>query len=279
MAKRRKHRSFRRKGEGFFWRLWHRHPLATSAFVFCSLALSALFLYIFFFHPSFLRSWHHQVHAYHNPEGYDVRGIDISHYQKKIDWVTLRNADINSSPIRFLFIKATEGEDMVDENFAENFRNANENDFITGVYHFFNPNGDPLRQAQNFTSHVKLLPGDLPPVLDIEKRGKMPANVFHEHILMWLNIVEKHYGVTPIIYTSVNFKEKHLSSDRFSRYPFWIAHYYVDKLRYQGKWAFWQYTDAGHVDGVDGYVDMNIFNGKLSELIALTIPEPSKKEK
>lgn len=42
------------------------------------------------------------------PEG-DVRGIDISHYQEDVDWDRLRNAELGGVPIRFIFIKATEG--------------------------------------------------------------------------------------------------------------------------------------------------------------------------
>lgn len=275
MAKRRKYRAYKRKGEGLFWSFRHRHPFAVPALVVCLIALLVLFLYIFFVHPTWLKPWQRTVHEFHNPEGYDVRGIDVSHYQKDIDWVKLRNADINASPIRFIFVKATEGENMVDECFAENFRQAKENDFITGAYHFFNPNGDPLLQAQNFIRQVKLEPGDLPPILDIETRGKLPEDVFNDHLLLYIKTIQKHYGIAPIIYTGVKFREHHLSSPVFDSYPFWIAHYYVDKLRYTGAWSFWQYTDAGTVDGIDGYVDMNIFNGKLSDLIALTIPEPS----
>ena len=279
MAKRRKYRAYKRKGEGLFWHFRHRHPLAVPMLVLTLLAVIGLFLYVFFVHPAWLKPWQRNFHQYHNPEGYDVRGIDLSHYQKKIDWVKLRNADINSSPIRFIFVKATEGEDMVDECFANYFSKAKENDFIVGAYHFFNPNGDPLQQADNFIRHVKLETGDFPPVLDIESRGKLPTDVFHEHILLWLKRVQAHYGVYPIIYTGVNFREKHLSSSAFEPYPFWIAHYYVDKLRYTGHWSFWQYTDAGHVDGIKGYVDMNIFNGKLSDLMSLTIPEKQEKKK
>ena len=31
---------------------------------------------------------------------------------------------------------------------------------------------------------------------------------------------------------------------RDSAYPYWIAHYYVDSVKYQGKWDFWQHTDC-----------------------------------
>lgn len=70
------------------------------------------------------------------PEGYEIRGIDISHHQGNIDWELLRNAMIEKCPIRFILIKATEGTTIVDSKFKENFNNAREYGYIRGAYHF-----------------------------------------------------------------------------------------------------------------------------------------------
>ena len=59
------------------------------------------------------------------------------HYQENIDWERLRNASLNSSPVSFVFIKATEGTTLLDDNFNLNFYEAKQNDFIRGAYHFF----------------------------------------------------------------------------------------------------------------------------------------------
>ena len=64
---------------------------------------------------------------------------------------------------------------------------------------------------------------------------------------------------------------KHLSDEAFNQYPYWIAHYYVDSVRYEGKWDFWQHTDIGIVPGIEHDVDLNVFNGTLEELRSLTI--------
>jgi lysozyme len=45
----------------------------------------------------------------------------------------------------------------------------------------------------------------------------------------------------------------------------------VDSLVYKGKWAFWQHTDVGKVDGIKGDVDINLFNGKYQDLVDMTI--------
>ena len=56
-------------------------------------------------------------------------------------------------------------------------------------------------------------------------------------------------------------------------YPFWAAHYNGRRSpRYRGKWVLWQYTDQGTVSGVQGPVDLNVFNGKIQDLRALCLP-------
>lgn len=231
-----------------------------------------LFFYYFFVSPYSFR-WKAIYGDPVYPEGFDVHGIDISHYQENIDWERLRNASLNSSPVSFVFIKATEGVTLLDDNFNLNFFKARQNDFVRGVYHFFVPNIDARAQALFFLKQVHLEPGDLPPVLDVEKIGDLTVPQLQKAVKTWLDIVEKEYGVKPIIYTGYRFKLSYLNSPQFDEYPYWIAHYYVEKLEYKGKWSFWQHTDCGKVTGIQGNVDCNIFNGTYEELKLLTIKE------
>lgn len=113
--------------------------------------------------------------------------------------------------------------------------------------------------------------GDLPPVLDVEEIGTYTPQQLQKEVKIWMDTVEKHYGVTPILYTGYKFRTSYLNTPEFERYPYWIAHYYVDSLEYKGKWHFWQHTDAGKVDGIKGYVDVNIFNGDYQDLMDMTI--------
>lgn len=239
-------------------------------------AVLAVALWIFIFVRVFVNPFSFRWNAIYGepvePDGFEVRGIDISHYQESIDWSRLRNAQVKGQPLRFVMIKATEGVSIIDENFNENFYQARQNDLIRGAYHFFVPSEDPARQALFFMKQVHLESGDLPPVLDVEKAGKLSVAELQTAVRKWLGIVEKHYGVKPIIYTGYHFKLKYLNDAVFDAYPYWIAHYYVEQLEYKGSWSFWQYTDVGHIDGIRGYVDCNIFNGELPQLYALTIP-------
>ena len=199
------------------------------------------------------------------PVNYKVHGIDVSHHQGVIDWDAIKATDKDEFPLRFAFMKATEGGDYKDRRFDENFRRAGEVGIIRGAYHFYNPNTDPIRQADFFISQVKLQRGDLAPVLDIEVKPRDKSQL-QADIKKFLHRLEQHYGVKPIIYTSYKYRMRYLDALEFDAYPFWIAHYYVDAISYEGPWHFWQHTDYGRVPGIELNVDLNVFNGSLEEM-------------
>ncbi len=242
--------------------------------VFWTVLLVLCLIFSVFFWRTYINPYSFKVKALFGtikyPDG-KVRGIDVSHYQGEIDWDKLRNASLQGSPVSFVFVKATEGVDILDENFNQNFHYVRRNDIIRGAYHFFSTKSSAEKQARFFCKMVQLEENDLPPVLDVESIGSYSQKDLQKEVLTWLRIVEKHYGVTPILYTSYKFKNKFLSSPEFDRFPYWIAHYYVRELQYKGGWTFWQHTDAGKVDGVKGFVDVNMFNGTYEDLMSLTI--------
>ena len=250
---------FLRDGELAPWTIWSAVSLVGLAYV--------VVVYFFFFRPYLLRD---EVQDIYFLRPY-VHGIDISHHQGEIDWPRLSLATYRERPINFVFMKATEGGDFVDDSFRYNFSQARECGLVRGAYHFFLPDVPAEVQACNFISQVQLQPGDLPPVLDIEVMGKGGAEQLQQSAATWLSLVERHYGVAPIIYASYKFKTKHLNNPPFTHYPYWIAHYYVEDLEYKGPWKFWQHTDRGRLDGIATRVDLNIFNGNLEELMQLTI--------
>lgn len=234
-------------------------------------------VYIWFFYYIFVGPFGFRWRALYGdvsyPEGYEIHGIDISHHQGTIDWDELKDKGvIDKLPIRFIMIKATEGATQIDRKFKDNFYQSREHGFTRGAYHFYSVHSSAKDQAQFFIKTVKLENGDLPPVLDVEHKPKNQTDeAFKNSILEWLNIVERHYGVKPIIYTYYKFKTRYLNDPVFDDYPYWIAHYYVDRVEYDGAWKFWQHTDAGRLPGIKGTVDFDIYNGSFYDLRKLTI--------
>ena len=244
------------------WALWTFAMLTVVVY-------AALFYYVFV--SPFSIRWKGLFGRGAEPSGYSIRGIDVSHYQGSIDWKSLKQAEIGDDPVSFVIIKATEGTDFLDENFYRNQREAREEGFICGAYHFFLPSEPAEAQARYFLRNVHLAKGDMPPVLDIEHKGELTSHQIKRAALTWLRIVEHHYDVKPIIYTNYNFKMKYLSDSVFDEYPYWIAHYYVDTLKYEGAWKLWQYTDNGRLDGIKGTVDFDLYNGSMYDLQQMLI--------
>ncbi|MDE6181438.1 MAG: glycoside hydrolase family 25 protein, partial [Phocaeicola sp.] len=201
---------------------WFRHVIAGG--IVC-LFLAAFFY--FFIYPYSYRwkpCYGFKAYGVCMPSGYAVHGIDVSHHQGDIDWKMLAQTRQGKFPIHFVFMKASEGGDYGDKSFAANFDSAQSHGFIRGAYHFYNPKTDPIRQADFFIHSVKLDSGDLPPVLDIEKKGKSEEQLRHD-LKLWLDRIEQHYKVKPILYTSYKFKLRYLNDSVFNSYPYWIAHY------------------------------------------------------
>lgn len=205
------------------------------------------------------------------PLNYEIHGIDVSRYQSFIHWPAVKNMEVQDVRIGFSFIKATEGVGRVDRQFKRNWRKAEEVKMPKGAYHFFLPGKSGKEQAENFIRVVKLKTGDLPPVLDIEQLYGVKPATMRKEIKQWLEEVEDHYQVKPIIYTSVSFYENYLGED-FDNYPLWIAHYKErNQPRIKRSWVFWQHNEEGRVNGITSKVDFNVFNGDSADFEDLLI--------
>lgn len=187
-----------------------------------------------------------------------LQGIDVSHHQKRIDWKTVAQRH----DLHFAFVKATEGRDFQDSLFADNWQTLQSLGVRRGAYHFFRAYSSGKDQAQHFLDIVKLAPGDLAPVLDLETTDGVAAEIMLEEVRVWLQTVERNLNVRPIIYTNQKFYEKYLAGI-FDNYPLWIARYSNDMPFLSGGalWKFWQYSNQGCLDGIDGEVDLNVFRG------------------
>lgn len=205
------------------------------------------------------------------PVEYGIHGIDVSKYQETINWESVRQMEVEDVKIGFAFIKATEGNVNEDRFFKRNWRKAREANVIRGAYHFFLATKSGKTQAENFIASVDLQPGDLPPVLDVEQTYGVGDSKLRERVKEWLDTVEEHFGVRPIIYTNVDFYTHHLK-DEFDDYPLWVAHYL--QKRQPGihrDWHFWQHSESGRVNGIASRVDFNVFNGDSIEFQNLLV--------
>jgi lysozyme len=202
-----------------------------------------------------------------------LAGIDVSHFQRTVDWTAVAASDV-----KFCFIKATEGTAGIDPRFTENWKGAADAGLVRGAYHFFHPTLPAAPQAERFIRIIgALAPGDLPPALDLEVpdawSGIAPADRA-PLAPQWLDIVESRLGATPIVYLSPAFAIEILANaPAFARFPVWIAHHTSAAAPMITKpwnsWTFWQYAGDGKTPGVMLPVDLDRFNGSLDDLKAL----------
>lgn len=198
-----------------------------------------------------------------------VVGIDVSQYQGKIDWAKVDSIG-GMRKIGFAYIRATAGLDKTDTRFEENWRQAKENNMLRGAYHYYRPNENSIAQAKNFIKVVKIEKGDLPPVLDIEQIPSVQSlDSLKVGLRRWLTTVESHYKVRPIIYSGERYYTDFLRNE-FKDYIFWIANYNFFVENIKDDWQFWQFTEKGTIPGIDGNVDVNIYNGTPKMLKYMT---------
>lgn len=199
-----------------------------------------------------------KTYHFHNlpelPEGFKSYGIDVSHHQGTIDWNTFFNAC--DSSISFVFCKATEGIEFIDEEFENNAQALLDHNKKFSAYHFFLPKPDPIQQANHFISVYKNYEGQLPPVLDAETEGDSDTELI-KNMKTWLEHVELKTGKRPIIYTSYNFYNEKFK-DHFKGYKYWVANYSDKAYRFKDdNILYWQFSDNGKIPGIQKPVDLN----------------------
>lgn len=216
-----------------------------------------------------------------------IYGIDISKYQHgkgrravPIHWDKLRIIHVGKRgshnvsgtadyPVSFIFIKSTESTNIRNKFYASDYAQARKRGISIGAYHFWSMRTSGADQAQHFLRNTLFRDGDLPPVLDIEPSKsqveQMGADRMFQQIRIWLRTVERSTGVRPILYVNQMFVNNYLSKqpDLKRDYRVWIARY--SEYKPDVRLAFWQLCPDGRVAGIQGDVDINVFNGYKSQ--------------
>lgn len=196
-----------------------------------------------------------------------AQGIDVSKYQGKINWTKVAK----SGKVKFVYIKATEGTSIKDPKYKANLEGARKAGLKVGSYHLYSSKTSAYDQFANFKSVVPKKQQDLIPVLDIE--GHHSGRLYMARVDKLLELMEREYGVRPIIYTSEGLYLRHFTGSKYKKYHFFIANY---KKNPSVRYTLWQHTESGRVPGISGQVDLDKFHpGRGMSDIAL----PSRRKK
>jgi GH25 family lysozyme M1 (1,4-beta-N-acetylmuramidase) len=200
--------------------------------------------------------------------GSTVEGIDVSRYQGTINW-----GGVGTSGKKFAIIQAGRGTSP-DPEFARNWAGAKANGIIRGTYLRFFPDQSLTAQANILIqANATAVDGDLPPMLDVEDRGSTSPSRLASLVKDLVAKVKAGTGRTPIIYTGYYFWKDYVQSTAFGEHPLVIANYGTSCPMIPAGWNRWtvhQYSSTGRVAGISGNVDLDRFNGTMTQLRALT---------
>ncbi|MBQ6064318.1 MAG: glycosyl hydrolase family 25 [Prevotella sp.] len=189
-----------------------------------------------------------------------VHGIDISHYQGNVFWETVGN----NSKMYYVYLKATEGGDLIDAKYEQNIQLAHRYGLKVGSYHFYRAKTPQETQLRNFMAQCRPGEQDLLPMIDVETKSGLSNEAFRDSLTKFLLLVEEKYKQKPLIYTGANFYDHILSGGMLDDYKIMIAQYTEkEPVLVDGRdITMWQYTGKGRLNGVNGYIDKSRFMGK-----------------
>lgn len=208
-----------------------------------------------------LWAWHEFMSSppYVDASRYPVRGIDISSHNG------MMNLDAAAADgVEFVFIKATEGSTFRDENFRINYNKALHAGLKIGAYHFFRFDRDGVEQARNLLQAVGIRHLDLGIAVDVESMGN-PHDIPVDSVVYRLSQMVDYLnlkGKRVMFYTNKEGYEKYLMNN-FPGAPLWICSFNSHPI--DAEWTFWQFNHHGHVRGIRGDVDLNVFMGNRDE--------------
>lgn len=194
-----------------------------------------------------------------SPSSDDIyEGIDVSSWQREIDFTQVKN-----SGIQIVYIKSSEGFTLVDPYFERNYANAKANGLKVGFYHYVTARSveDAITQARFFVSNISGKVPDCKLAMDFESFGNLTVSEINEVGLAFIKTLEQLSGKEVIVYSNTH-TARTIFSGEITKYPLWVAQYGVSNPTQNGKWntwAGWQYTSMGSVSGINGYVDRDKF--------------------
>lgn len=195
----------------------------------------------------------------------EIKGIDVSKWQGKIDFEKVKKSGVD-----FVIIKAG-GSDSgfyTDKYFETNYKNAKNAGLKVGCYYipgkYFVGVNNGLADAKKFLEIIKGKQFDYPVYLDIELQNSAYISGITEASIAFCDYMEKKGYFIGIYGSEYSTFESLLYKKRVERFSFWVANYSKKPAL---KCAMWQYTSKGKVNGITGNVDMNISYQDFDKII------------
>lgn len=192
-------------------------------------------------------------------------GIDVSDWQRYIDY-----AQVKSSGIEIVYIKASQGESIKDPYFEINYENAKRNNLKVGFYHFLTATTieGAEREAIFFASVISGKQADCKLAMDYEQFNENTKEQINQIALAFIQKVKELTDKQVIIYSDLYNSENTFNTETSSQGELWLAYYgdFNNIENFNSSWSTFvgvQYTDRGVVDGIETNVDRNLFSQEI----------------
>lgn len=218
-----------------------------------------------------------QVYAFGPSSNQIYQGIDVSSWQRNIDFSAVKNYGID-----VVYIKSSEGKSYIDPYFETNYQNAKANGLKVGFYHYVTARSveQAKEQAIFFARVISGKQADCRLAMDFEDFGNLSVSEINEISKVFLETLETVTNSQVVIYSNA-YSARTIFGQELTKYPLWVANYGVSAPSSNGKWQTWvgwQYTSTGYVNGISGYVDKNQFTDGIFLSSSNPLPAPETPE-
>ncbi len=193
-----------------------------------------------------------------------VLGIDVSKWQKEIDWDKVKNEGVDFAIIRCGYRGSVTGSLVEDPYFEQNIKGARAAGIKVGVYFFTQAVNEveAVEEASMVISLVRDYELQYPVFIDTEGaggNGRADSLNVEERTAVCeaFCTTVKNAGLEAGVYASRNWYNNKLTASTLESYAIWLAEYRSVPL-YQGYYQMWQYTSKGKISGINGNVDLNV---------------------
>jgi GH25 family lysozyme M1 (1,4-beta-N-acetylmuramidase) len=192
-----------------------------------------------------------------------IIGIDVSSWQGSINWNKVKSSGVDAAIIRIAY--GSRNKSTYDKRFKENIKNAKKAGIKVGIYYYSyaKDTNEAINQAKWIVSELKGETLDLPIAFDWEDWSdfmsyKVNFNELNDIANAFMKEIEDS-GYKAMNYGSATYHEKVWNTDD---YPTWLA-YYTDNNDFEEDYIMWQVSSTGKVDGINGYVDLNVIKNTI----------------
>ncbi len=196
--------------------------------------------------------------------GNTTLGIDVSKWNKEIDWDKVKRAGVDYAIIRLGYRGSLTGCLVEDPYFEQNIKGAIASGVKVGVYFFTQATNEveAVEEASMVLTLISNYELTYPVFIDTEGAGGN-GRADQLDLEMRTKVCEafcatiKNAGYKSGVYASRSWYNNNLKTADLEKYVIWLAEYRSAPI-YQGYYQMWQYTSKGSVDGITGNVDMNL---------------------